>query len=399
MRSLLLNLCLMLVSLLLLAGALEAGARLWPGERETHRNRDGSVRYAFNPFRPDDRLSYALRPNWAGGQQHAGREMDVMTNGLGLRGKAATAQKPEGVLRVLVVGDSFVFGLGVAEGETLPAYLEPLLAAALGRPVEVLNAGVPGWAADDYLIFLETRGFALDPDLIVVVVMENDIGDLLWKRFDLGEDRLPRRTRSLLRVVDQDGQLRYLHDENAQLPDAPFPDVAWLARHSMFYHWMRFRVLKAWYQHAEVRAAGALASSAGAPPEGPIETLDAAQIERGLRSGSEFQLRYHRHLVAGIEREAASRGIPLLWAIAASRVSPQENADAGIHADCRGLGDRCLDTLALFPADEKDAYFLESNDHWSARGCQRVAEALAPRVMALLAPASRREARPATTTP
>jgi lysophospholipase L1-like esterase len=394
MKALLLNVCLLLASLLLLAGALETVARMWPGERESHLDRNGSVRYRFNPFRPDDRVSYALRPDWETGQQHKGRGMKVVTNVLGLRGKPAAAQKAQGVLRVLVVGDSFTFGLGVAEDETLPAALEPLLRAQLGQPVEVLNAGVPGWAADDYLVFLEERGFDLAPDLVVVVVMENDPGDLLWKRFDLDEDRLPLRTRSILRVVDPNGQLRYMHDESAQLPDAPFPDIEFLARRSLFYHWIRFRVLKTWYQRAEVRAAGTLATGAGVPPEGPIESLDAAEIERGLRTGPAFQLRYHRHLVAGIEREATRRGIPVFWVLAARRETEAANAGNDLHADCRDLGARCLDTLDLFPAEEKDRYFLEGDHHWSADGCARVAEALAVRLTPILS--ATREAAGAT---
>jgi len=384
MKSLLVNLSVSLLTLLVILAAGEAVFRIWPQERSVKRERDGTVRHRFNPFRPDDVVSYALRPDWETGQQHAGRAMTVTTNGLGLRGPAASSEPAPGTLRVLVVGDSFVFGLGIADDETLPVRLEAHLAERLAVPVEVLNAGVPGWAGDDYLLFLRSRGYALDPDLLVVAVMDNDVPDLLWKRPVPDAEGLPVRTRSVLRVVSPEGQLRYLHAGDAPLPDPPFPESAWLADHSMLYHWVRYRVLKAWYEHATGETGQELARRAGPPPTGPLEGLTADELARGLQSGSAFRLRYQRHLLAAIADDAAARGIPVSWLRVAHRQAGGDPEEGGFAADCHAAGERCLDTARLLPSRGRDRFFLEGDGHWNARGADHVARAVAEATAPLL---------------
>ncbi|MDP9264099.1 MAG: hypothetical protein M3O85_07255, partial [Acidobacteriota bacterium] len=61
------------------------------------------------------------------------------------RGPAETSLTPApGVLRVAAIGDSFTMGWGAEDDQTYPARLQVLLQQELGRPIEVLNAGVGG---------------------------------------------------------------------------------------------------------------------------------------------------------------------------------------------------------------------------------------------------------------
>lgn len=83
----------------------------------------------------------ALRPGYEGEQTLDGRTTAIAVDRLGLRVGAAAA--PAGGRRILMVGDSLVFGYGVAGDETLPARTEQALRAA-GMPATVGNAGVPG---------------------------------------------------------------------------------------------------------------------------------------------------------------------------------------------------------------------------------------------------------------
>ena len=53
--------------------------------------------------------------------------------------------KPDGVFRILVVGDSLTYGEGVAAEDAYPALLD----TALGPDVEVLNLGVSGAQSED----------------------------------------------------------------------------------------------------------------------------------------------------------------------------------------------------------------------------------------------------------
>jgi GDSL-like lipase/acylhydrolase family protein len=95
---------------------------------------------------------------------------EVRINSLGLRGPELSRVPPAGRRRVLVLGDSFVFGVGVDEGHTFSAEL----ARELGEAYEVVNAGVSGYSTDqEYLLFQEL-GQPLGASLVVLVMCDND---------------------------------------------------------------------------------------------------------------------------------------------------------------------------------------------------------------------------------
>jgi len=63
-------------------------------------------------------------------------------------------KKPEGQIRLLAFGDSFMFGINANQGASLVGQLEDLLPEALGvEDVEVVNIGVPGSSAFDMLTY------------------------------------------------------------------------------------------------------------------------------------------------------------------------------------------------------------------------------------------------------
>jgi len=73
----------------------------------------------------------------------------VHINSIGLRSPEIAVPKPPGTKRVLVLGDSVAFGWGVAEEETFSRRLERALRPQLACPVEVVDAGVTGYATVD----------------------------------------------------------------------------------------------------------------------------------------------------------------------------------------------------------------------------------------------------------
>ncbi len=75
--------------------------------------------------------------------------------------------------RILAMGDSTTFGVGVEDGETWPSRLEELLRRE-GAPAEVVNAGVPGYTAFQGKVFLERRGLRMRPDVVVACFGFND---------------------------------------------------------------------------------------------------------------------------------------------------------------------------------------------------------------------------------
>jgi len=112
----------------------------------------------------------------------------VTTDAGGYRGARPVAiPKPAGTRRILVLGDSFTFGVGVEDDQTFPAQMEKFLnpGGALGvspataRPVEVVNAGCPGWGTENALAFWRARAEQLSPDLLVLAFYRNDLNDNL----------------------------------------------------------------------------------------------------------------------------------------------------------------------------------------------------------------------------
>jgi len=94
----------------------------------------------------------------------------VHTNASGFRGSREYAiEKPQGVIRIAVLGDSFVFGFGVQDGEAFPALLE-----AQDKSREVLNLGVPGYGMDQ--IYLSYREIArkYHPDIVLIGIFPED---------------------------------------------------------------------------------------------------------------------------------------------------------------------------------------------------------------------------------
>jgi lysophospholipase L1-like esterase len=111
-------------------------------------------------------LGYALRPGAAGRYTAGGHAAPMRINQQGWR----DSPLPDAVradLRLLAVGDSFTFGLGVDSTEPWPEQLEQLLGATPGRRAAVVNAGVPGYSARQMRQVIEGLLPELRPQAVV----------------------------------------------------------------------------------------------------------------------------------------------------------------------------------------------------------------------------------------
>lgn len=106
----------------------------------------------------------------------ADRETAVQINGLGMRG-AELAAKPPGAQRLLMLGDSMVFGYGVEHEDALPASLERELRQH-GVAIQVGNGGVPGYGSRHYVQHMQRLDTKFAPDAFVICgCMGNDAID------------------------------------------------------------------------------------------------------------------------------------------------------------------------------------------------------------------------------
>lgn len=85
-------------------------------------------------------------------------------------------QKPEGVRRIISLGDSFTIGYEVDVEQTFSSILESELNAA-GIRTEVLNAGVSGFSTAEQCLYLERELLKYEPDLVVLSFYGNDLVD------------------------------------------------------------------------------------------------------------------------------------------------------------------------------------------------------------------------------
>jgi hypothetical protein len=119
---------------------------------------------------PGSAVPYRLRPN----VETTFLGSPVRVNALGFRGAEISRLPRAGVRRVLLLGDSVVFGAGVGEEETLSVALQRRLSAGSGPAHEVVNGGVPGFDMTASVELLATAGFALEPEAVVLGVSLND---------------------------------------------------------------------------------------------------------------------------------------------------------------------------------------------------------------------------------
>lgn len=138
------------------------------------------------------------------------QEYDIRAslNNLGFRSKADTqVVKNKGTIRILFLGDSFIFGQGASDKETIPFLTGKYLESSLSSPIETINAGIVGSEVTYEYLYLTVHAKKLNSDIIVATVfLGNDLADLdyfLWSGID--QNGLPTKIVTKLEYVDSDG--------------------------------------------------------------------------------------------------------------------------------------------------------------------------------------------------
>lgn len=312
----------------------------------------------------------SLRPNTAMRMRTSEFDVAIRINGQGLRDRTFSPEPPAGALRVLVLGDSQTFGYGVEAEQTYPKLLEAELSRELSRPVEVINAGVPGTGTAQQLHFLEEAGWALKPDMVIVGVFPfNDLGDNgLSRLFAVRNGRLERvnqvvdETKPLHEVAlwqEKEGDYRVVRPV---IGPGPPPETPWLIRRSHLARLVR-----------DV-AAGVLRRQATEIPwHSPRHARELSRL-----------------LLAEVRRQCEERGAAFLTLVIPSR------ADFGdLKPDQVEARDSALVSL-LPPEDVINLHldfarrgpkklFYRSDLHLTPSGHQAAAEILLPRVADKLA--------------
>ncbi len=128
----------------------------------------------LHELRTDRAWLYGLRPGARAALEASG-DLVYEINEDGFRGPRYPLEKPPGVFRVVVLGDSLAFGFGVNESDTFVRQLETRLAAR--GPTQVLNFGVGGYNPYNEAALFADLGVRYRPDLVLVQFCINDLND------------------------------------------------------------------------------------------------------------------------------------------------------------------------------------------------------------------------------
>jgi len=145
---------------------LEAGSRLvyrvdFPDPLVTTQRDDWSLTRKYDPL-----LVWKMQPGIE-------RENERLTNSLGLRGPEIPP-KTSREFRILSLGESTTFGIRLPYDQTYSARLQQNLGTVNGRPVRVINGGIPGYSLLQGVKYLQYRGLKLEPDAVLVYFGYND---------------------------------------------------------------------------------------------------------------------------------------------------------------------------------------------------------------------------------
>ena len=109
---------------------------------------------------------YRLVPN--------SEEGEVRINSRGYRDREFSLEPSPGTKRILMLGDSVVFGPGVELAETFSKRTEALLRKMGVGNVEVINAGNPDTGITEMLQIFRSRDLGIHPQLVVLCFYLND---------------------------------------------------------------------------------------------------------------------------------------------------------------------------------------------------------------------------------
>ena len=123
----------------------------------------------FWQFHP--RYGWAHIPEKVGRFSSFGFDTEIKINQKGFRGSEVAYERSDKP-RIVVLGDSFVWGFGVEESEMFTSVLKTLV-----PDVEIVNLGVNAYSTDQELLLYVEEGRKYSADLIILVVSDNDFTD------------------------------------------------------------------------------------------------------------------------------------------------------------------------------------------------------------------------------
>jgi len=103
-------------------------------------------------------------------------DVGIRINNHGFRGRDVSRKKKPKTTRIMAMGDSFVFGIGAREDQTIPFLFEKFLAKE-GVNAEVINAGFGSYSPLLHYLKTKDKYLKFKPDLVLYFFDFSDLSD------------------------------------------------------------------------------------------------------------------------------------------------------------------------------------------------------------------------------
>lgn len=125
----------------------------------------GLAAYPEHPGAPGIRMVYSANRDW---WYAVPDNASMQANSLGFRGPELPAQRDPAELRIFTLGDSSVWGHGVADDQVFSSVAAAELSERLGRPVRAVIGAQPGHDVRQSYAVLESVGRKVRPDVLII---------------------------------------------------------------------------------------------------------------------------------------------------------------------------------------------------------------------------------------
>jgi len=344
MRQALLKIVSIMLGLVAAFGIAEVGVRIFYPQEVA------PIRFVFDPNRGE-----IPTPNQKGRHIVPGAyDHTYSNNSLGLRGAKEYKFERHTDHRILFLGDSFTYGLGVNDDQTFPYLIEKHLISEK-MSVEVINAGNPGRGTDYALKFFQVLGSKFKPDLTVFSFLGKNFFD---------------DSRGQYYSVSQEGELtpKRLSASRSFIKDLLYdlPGYNWLVSWSQAANLVKQAGLQ-WY----------LSRSGPNEQRGDGLVITYPERQKGYGDATKFRLTeiYVKNLIKSVEDSGSSIMffyLPMAPEIEEYRqngaISPDEAAFTAIIKK-QGKEIKSLTPVLAASAEPlPKLYFVPRDGHWTARG-------------------------------
>ncbi len=173
--------------------------------------------------KPDQDIGWVMLP----GNIHYTYDKEVRLNNYGFRGVDIPDNKPGNEYRIIVLGDSHIYGQGLTDENLLTTVLQDRL-NKLGHECSyrVVNTGVRGYSINNELAVLKKAALSLNPDHVILFFYINDFHeadieeryvnfkDKDWYMYDLSDKPTNQIIRKwkLVQILRKSSFLMHIND-------------------------------------------------------------------------------------------------------------------------------------------------------------------------------------------